>query len=193
MRIATISAALLAAFVASPSFACEFHRNQASAAMQMAQAHHHGHGSGQSSGHHSGHAGHAAAIKAGAIEIGTPWSRATPGGAKVAAGYLALRNTGQAEDRLIGGTTEIAGRIELHEMATVDGTMRMRALDKGLAIAPGASVELKPGGYHLMLVDLKQPLKEGQRFKATLTFEKAGPVPVEFEVRSLGAGSHMAH
>ncbi len=146
--------------------------------------------------HAHGHAQHGAkpaSTKAGTLEIQAPWSRATPGGAKVAGGYLVLRNTGAAEDRLIGGASDVAGRIEIHEMATIDGTMRMRALDKGLAIAPGASVELKPGGYHVMFMDLKQPLKEGQRFTATLTFEKAGKVPLEFEVRAMGAGSHMAH
>lgn len=169
MKTIALAAALLAAGIAS------------------AQAQH-AHGSG-----HAGHAKPAASTRAGTLEIQAPWSRATPGGAKVAGGYLVVRNTGSAGDRLIGGASDVAGRIEIHEMATVDGTMRMRALDKGLAIAPGASVELKPGGYHVMFLDLKQPLKEGQRFKATLTFEKAGAVPLEFEVRSLGAGSHMAH
>ena len=159
------------------------------AGIAAAQAQH-AHGQGTS---HAQHGAKPAATKAGTLEIQAQWSRATPGGAKVAGGYLVVRNAGTAEDRLIGGTSDVAGRIELHEMATVDGTMRMRALDKGLAIAPGASVELKPGGYHVMFMDLKQPLKEGQRFTATLTFEKAGKVPLEFEVRSIGAGSHMAH
>src|SRR5690606_11444702 len=83
--------------------------------------------------------------RVGAIEIEAPWTRATPGGAKVAGGYLMITNKGSAPDRLIGGSATVAGRLEVHEMSVVDGVMRMRPLKDGLEIAPGATVELKPG------------------------------------------------
>lgn len=124
---------------------------------------------------------------AGALKIGHPWTRATPDGAKVAGGYLTLQNGSSAPDRLLGGSSDIAGRIEIHEMAVKDGVMTMRPLDKGLEVKPGASVELKPGGYHVMFMDLKRQLKEGETVKVTLSFEKAGMLPVEFAVQSVGA------
>lgn len=128
-------------------------------------------------------------FKAGPLTIGHPWARATPPGAKVAGGYLTIENTGAEPDRLIAATVEIAGRAEIHEMAVVDGVMKMRPLDNGVEIPAGGSVELKPGGYHLMLMDLKQPLKEGEGFSGTLTFEKAGTVDVAYDIESIGATS----
>ena len=128
-------------------------------------------------------------FKAGAIEISAPWARATPKGATVGSGYLKLTNTGSAPDRLIGGASDIAGRIEIHEMATVDGVMRMRPFANGLEIKPGQSVELKPGSSHVMFMGLKQPLQQGQKIKGTLTFEKAGTVDVEYVVGPIGGGA----
>jgi copper(I)-binding protein len=130
--------------------------------------------------------------KAGSLTIDSPWTRATPGSAKVAGGYVRIVNDGSAPDRLIGGSTSIAGRIEIHEMSLSDGIMRMRPLNAGLEIKPGASVELAPGGYHVMFMDLKQRLKEGESFKATLQFEKAGAVEVTFRVGSVGEGAGAA-
>jgi periplasmic copper chaperone A len=126
---------------------------------------------------------------AGAIVVETPWSRATPGGAKVASGYMRIVNRGPEPDRLIGGTTSVAGRFELHESSNVDGVARMTPLANGLVIRPGESVELKPGGMHAMLSDLKRPLKEGDVISGTLVFEKAGTVPVEYRVGGIGAQS----
>jgi hypothetical protein len=141
-----------------------------------------------------------AQTQAGGLELEKAWSRATPGGAKVAGGYLTIRNQGSSQDRLVSGTAEIAGRVEVHEMSHAEGVMRMRELEQGLPIAPGSSVELKPGGYHIMFRDLKRPLKQGERFKATLRFEKAGERQVEFRVESIGASSagashsgHLSH
>ncbi len=129
------------------------------------------------------------------IEITAPWARATPGGAKVAAGYLAIKNNGTVGDTLIGGTLASAGRVEIHEVVAADGVMKMRELQKGLEIAPGATVELKPGGYHLMFVELAGAFKEGERIKGTLVFEKAGKVDIEFTVGAVGAPSsgHSHH
>lgn len=129
------------------------------------------------------------------IEIVHPWSRATPTGAKVAAGYLAIKNAGSQPDRLVSATGEIAGRTEIHEMAVDDkGVMTMQPLADGLEIPAGGEAELKPGGYHIMFLDLRQGVKEGDAFKGTLTFEKAGTVEVEYAVEAMGGKSgHDGH
>jgi periplasmic copper chaperone A len=127
-------------------------------------------------------------VKAGSLTIEGAWSRATPGGAKVGGGFMKITNHGKEADRLIGGSVPQAGRFEIHEMAIADGVMRMRPLPKGLEIKPGETVELKPGGYHLMFMDLREGLKQGQTIKGTLRFEKAGSVDVEYRVGPLGGG-----
>jgi len=136
---------------------------------------------------------HAAAeFKAGDIAIEAPWSRATPGGAKVAAGYLTINNGGAAPDRLVAATADIAERAEIHEMSMTDGMMKMRELPDGVAVPAGGSVALAPKAYHLMFLGLKKPLKEGETFSGTLTFEKAGTVAVTFEVKGVGAAASDA-
>ncbi|MBR1215889.1 copper chaperone PCu(A)C [Bradyrhizobium sp. JYMT SZCCT0180] len=130
---------------------------------------------------------HAQEVKAGDLVITQAWSRATPGGAKIAGGYLTIENKGRAPDRLIKGAADISGKIEVHEMAMNNGVMTMRSLDKGLAIEPGKTVKLAPGGYHLMLMDLKGPLKQGDKVPVTLEFEKAGKVTLSLDVQGVGA------
>ena len=134
-------------------------------------------------------AGAAAAqeFKAGSLEIDQPWSRATPKGAKVGAGYLTIKNTGTTPDRLVSGTSPVAGKFEIHEMSMDKGVMKMRPVPEGVEIKPGETVELKPSSFHFMIMDLKQPIVRGKPFKASLMFEKAGPVEVEFEVVAPGA------
>lgn len=131
-------------------------------------------------------------FKVGAIEIEDPWSRATPGGASVAAGYLTLKNKGDAPDRLVAATAEIAGSTSIHEMSMADGVMQMRPLPDGVVVPAGGEVALKPGSYHFMFMDLKRSLKEGETFAATLTFEKAGSVAVTFMVEKPGASAPAA-
>jgi periplasmic copper chaperone A len=126
-------------------------------------------------------------FKAGSIEVDNPWSRATPKGAKVAAGYLVIKNNGTDPDRLVGGTSPAAGKVEVHEMSMDKGVMKMRPVSGGLEIKPGETVELKPSSFHLMMFDLKQQIENGKPFKASLNFEKAGPVEVEFTVVAPGA------
>jgi copper(I)-binding protein len=128
----------------------------------------------------------------GALKIGHPWSRATPKGAAVGGGYLTITNTGTESDRLLGGTTDIASRFEIHSMTMENGVMKMRPVKGGLEIKAGQTVELKPGGYHIMLVDLTHPLAKGQHVDATLRFEKAGTVKVYFDVQGIGAGAPVA-
>jgi hypothetical protein len=134
----------------------------------------------------------APALKVGALTIDQPWSRATPAGASVGGGYLRITNTGQESDRLVGGSFPGASRVEVHEMSMDGDIMRMKPVQGGLEIKPGATVELKPGAGHLMFMDLKEPLKEGQTVKGTLVFEKAGTVAVEYAVRGIGGAAPAA-
>jgi periplasmic copper chaperone A len=125
--------------------------------------------------------------KVGALEIQQPWTRATPKGAKTAAGYVAIKNTGSAPDRLTGGSLTGTGGAQVHEMTMDHGVMKMRAMPDGIEIKPGETVELKPGGLHLMFTDLRARLVKGQSVKGTLTFANAGSVDVEFAVEGMGA------
>ena len=126
----------------------------------------------------------------GEIQIRHPWSRATAPGAKVGAGYLEVRNNGAQPDRLLSASTAAAKRVELHVTQRDGEVMRMREV-KTLEIPARERFTLRPGGAHLMLVDLAQPLKKGERFKMKLRFERAGEIEVEFEVQDLG--SRNAH
>ena len=130
-------------------------------------------------------------VKIGDLMIDHPWSRATPAGAKVAAGYLTVTNKGSQADRLVSATSSAAGMVEIHEMAMKDGVMTMRPITGGLTIEPGKTVTLAPGGYHIMFMDLKSPFKLGEKVQATLQFEKAGKVELTFEVQPVGAPGPM--
>eukprot|EP01037_Dinobryon_pediforme_P021883 gene21883-22870_t len=130
--------------------------------------------------------------KLGSLLIDHPWTRATPQGAKVGGGYTVISNSGKADDRLVSAASDAAAEVQLHEMAVTDGVMSMRQLTQGVVIPAGGKVEFKPGGYHVMFIGLKAPLKQGDKVHARLVFEKAGPVDVDFEVGSIGqtAPSH---
>jgi copper(I)-binding protein len=146
----------------------------------------------------SGSAASALDYKVGSLEIDNPWSRAVPKGAKVAAGYMKIKNMGTEPDRFVGGSTPVAGRFEIHEMSMDRGVMKMRPLPSGLEIKPGETIELKPNAFHIMMMDLKEPIQRGKAFKASLMFEKAGQVDVDFAVEAVGATSaapsaHDAH
>jgi copper(I)-binding protein len=125
--------------------------------------------------------------KIGTLEVAQPWSRATPKGAKVASGYVKIRNTGTAPDRLVSATFAQSAGVEIHEMSSEGGVMKMRAVKGGLELKPGGTVELKPGSYHLMFTGLTRELAKGDRVKGTLVFEKAGPLEVEYAVEAIGA------
>jgi copper(I)-binding protein len=132
-------------------------------------------------------------FKVGDLEIGHPWSRATPAGAKVAGGYFTITNNGSAPDRLVSISSDISEKAELHEMGVKDGVMTMRPVAGGLEIPAGGKVALAPGGYHLMFIALKRQPKQGEKFSATLTFEKAGAVSVDFAVEGMGGGAMDDH
>lgn len=130
--------------------------------------------------------------KVGKLEIHHPNSPATLPGAPVGAGFLTIVNTGKEDDRLVSITSSIAGDTQMHEMAMEGDVMKMRQLKDGIPIPAGAKVELKRGGLHVMFMQLKEPLKEGEMVKATLAFEKAGTVDVEFKVEAANA-KHEGH
>jgi copper(I)-binding protein len=109
------------------------------------------------------------------------------------AGYLTVTNTGAEPDTLVAVESPIAARVEIHEGSTAGGVMRMGALPAGLPIAPGATVELKPGGDHLMLIGLTAPLKADDKAPATLVFKRAGRLAVEFKVQRLAPEDHAGH
>ncbi|KRB21790.1 hypothetical protein ASD99_05985 [Mesorhizobium sp. Root695] len=132
-------------------------------------------------------------FKVGDLEIGHPWSRATPAGAKVAGGYFTITNNGSAPDRLVSISSDVSEKAELHEMGVKDGVMTMRPVAGGLEIPAGGKVALAPGGYHLMFIGLKRQPKQGEEFSATLTFEKAGAVSVDFAVEGMGGGAMDDH
>lgn len=135
-------------------------------------------------------------FKLGQIEIGHPYSRAMLPMAKVGGGYFKITNNGPA-DRLVSVKSERAESVELHEMKMNGAVMEMRELDGGIAIPAKTTVELKPGSYHLMFMNVQQPFKEGEMVKATLVFEKAGSVDVEFAVGPVagdkGPDAHAGH
>ena len=126
------------------------------------------------------------------VEIQGAWSRATPPGAKVAAGYMTLLNKSASPDRLIGASSPAAARVETHTMEMKGDVMRMREV-KGYDVPAKGSFELKPGGAHLMLVDIKRPLKEGEKVPLVLRFEKAGEVKTELAVQGMGATKPHGH
>ena len=125
--------------------------------------------------------------KVGSLSIHHPWTRATAPGAKVAGGFLEITNEGKEADKLIGGTFVGSARFELHEMKVENGVMSMRPVAAGLEIPAGGKLTLKPGSYHVMFMDLKSSLSEGERVAGTLVFEKAGKVDIEFVVEAMTA------
>ena len=131
--------------------------------------------------------------KVGALEISHPWTRATASTAKSGGGYLVITNKGTTPDRLVAAQSNASQKVEIHEMKMDGSVMRMRELAGGLEIPPGGSVMLKPGGYHIMFMELKAPLAKGSKVPVTLVFEKAGKVDVDFAVQEMGSTEPMKH
>jgi len=132
-------------------------------------------------------AAQAADYDVGSIHISQPWSRATPKGASSGAGYMTITNKGNAPDRLTCVSSDASAECQIHTMTMDNGVMKMRPVEGGLEILPGQTITLKPGGFHMMLVDLKHPLEPGNSIKATLKFEHAGTVDVEYPIAAIGA------
>lgn len=129
--------------------------------------------------------------KLGAISIGHPWARPTAPGAAGAA-YLSLENSGGEADKLVSAASSVAGTTQLHQTIDEGGVMKMREAAGGVELAPHATVAFKPGGYHIMLMNLKHPLREGEHIPLTLTFAKAGSIGVEVYVEKSATGGQDA-
>lgn len=129
----------------------------------------------------------AADYTVGSMHVTEPWARATPKGASSGAGYMTITNSGTAPDRLSCVSTDAAAQCQIHSMTMEGGVMKMRPVEGGLEVLPGQTVTLKPGGFHVMFVDLKHPLEKGKMVEATLKFEKAGTVKVEYPILAIGA------
>jgi copper(I)-binding protein len=123
----------------------------------------------------------------GSIAVENAWARATPKGAKVASGYLTIKNQGNKPDRLVSARADFAGKAEIHLTKMADGVAQMRPVTDGLAIPAKGSVALEPNSYHLMFMDLAGPLSEGETVRGELIFELAGSVAVTFQVMGIGA------
>lgn len=135
---------------------------------------------------------HAHDYTVGELKIAHPWARATPGAIQNGAAYMMLTNTGKQADRLVSASTDVAGVAELHTHLHEDGVMKMRQVND-VPLAAGSTVKLQPGGLHIMLIKLKQPLKEGDKVPLTLRFEKAGEVKVDVQVDKVGAMPATPH
>jgi len=129
----------------------------------------------------------------GSLEIKHPWSLKAPVVAPVLGGYLTIVNTGTTDDRLLGGSSPVTERFEIHVSSVVDGVARMRPVKEGITISAGSTVKLEPGAAHIMFEKPMQRPAEGEKFKATLQFEKAGPVEVEFVVQKGATASSEDH
>lgn len=125
------------------------------------------------------------------IKVERPWARSTPPMAKTAAAYMTIVNTGSEPDTLLSASTPVAGMAQVHHSFVENGIEKMRPAGP-LELKPGASLKLSPGGYHVMIMDLKQPLTAGHDFPMTLTFAKAGKIEVSVHVQSTGPGKAPA-
>lgn len=126
-----------------------------------------------------------AEVTAGTLVISKAYAKAMLPGQPVGGAYLTITNNGKADDELVSVSSPVAGAVELHEMAMQGEVMKMRKLDKGIAIPAGKSVELSPGGLHMMFTKVKQPFKQGETVAVTLTFAKAGNVDIALPVSGL--------
>lgn len=131
-------------------------------------------------------------FSAGKLRIIHPWARATAPGAQAGGGFLKIENKGEA-DRLVSASAGVSEVVELHTMSMEGDVMKMQKLDKGIELPAGKTVELKPGGLHIMFIGLKAPLKQGEKFPLKLKFEKAGEVNIEVAVDAMTAGGSKHH
>ncbi len=141
----------------------------------------------------AGHGAAAAPVKFGNLELDGAFTKAMLPGQPVGGGFVTIRNTGSEDDMLVSASSSIAAGVELHEMAMQGDVMKMRKLDSGILVAAGATVELKPGGLHMMFMQVKTPFKEGDSVPVTLTFEKAGTLDIVLPVQAAGPAGHKHH
>lgn len=125
--------------------------------------------------------------KSGSLSIKHPWSRETSAGQSVGGGFMVVTNTSAKPDKLVSASTKVAREVQLHTMSMDGSIMRMRQVNGGIDVPAKGTLELKPGGYHLMFMGLKRPLKKDERFPVTLKFQNAGSLKVQFAVQAVGS------
>lgn len=125
--------------------------------------------------------------KSGSLSIKHPWSRETSAGQSVGGGFMFVTNTSAKPDKLVSASTKVAREVQLHTMSMDGGIMRMRQVNGGIDVPAKGTLELKPGGYHLMFMGIKRPLKKDERFPVTLKFQNAGTLKVHFAVQAVGS------
>lgn len=141
---------------------------------------------------HGGHGSHEAAeITAGDLVLSAGWARATLPGQKTGGAYVTITNKAGQADRLVSASSSASEKVEVHSMSTENDVMVMRPVEGGLEIPAGGTVELAPGGLHLMLTNVKAPFKEGETVPVTLQFEKAGSVTLDLPVQKGAGGEHQ--
>jgi copper(I)-binding protein len=131
----------------------------------------------------------AADVDVGSIHISQPWARATPKGASAGAAYMTITNNGKTPDKVNCVSSDASAECQIHSMTMDNGVMVMRPVEGGLEIKPGETVTLKPGGFHMMLLNLKQPLEQGNTMTAKLKFDNAGMVDVTYPIAGIGAAA----
>jgi periplasmic copper chaperone A len=131
----------------------------------------------------------AADYDVGSIHISQPWARATPKGATSAAAYMTVTNNGKTPDRVNCVSSDASAECQIHSMTMDNGVMVMRPVEGGLEIKPGETVTLKPGGFHMMLLNLKHSLEQGNSLQATLKFDSAGTIQVDYPIAAIGAAA----
>lgn len=129
----------------------------------------------------------AADYHVGSLQISQPWARATPKGADSGAAYMTVTNTGSRPERLSCVSSDASAKCQIHEMSMDNGVMKMRLVEGGVQVKPGETITFKPGGYHVMLVDLKAQLQQGKTVEATLKVDNGGTAQVEFPIAAIGA------
>lgn len=174
------AAVLAIAAVTLPAAACELHQATAAPAAAHTDTVHVADAHGAAGDHYT----------VGDLTVTAPWARASAGMARAGAAFMTIENAG-AGDRLIAASADVSARVELHtHTLSADGVMRMREVEGGIEIDANGQTHLEPGGLHVMFMGLEAPFEEGMRFPLTLTFEQAGDLAVEVEVRSPTAAGH---
>lgn len=138
-------------------------------------------------------ADHGQSHNQGAIQIDHPWSRPTPPGTPMGVGYMTITNSSEQDITLVAAESPRAGHVSIHQTSVHESMMRMQPVKSGLTIPAGATVELKPRSYHLMLEQLPQPLVEGEMIPLRLDFEGADDIDIELMVQPLDGGMTMDH
>lgn len=127
------------------------------------------------------------------IDVDDAWARATVEGMTMGGAFMEIKNETRTDDALIGGSSPVSERVEVHTHVNDNGVMRMREVKGGIPLPKGREVALKPGSYHVMFMGLKRPLKEGEKFPLTLKFKNAKPKTVEVEVKTAPKQGHGHH